>query len=38
LSATVLSTVVVLGEVVTPVQATGVIIMLVALIAFQVWR
>jgi hypothetical protein len=37
LSATVLSTVV-LGEVVTPVQATGVIIMLVALIAFQVWR
>ena len=37
LSATVLSTVV-LGEVITPVQATGVIIMLVALIAFQVWR
>jgi drug/metabolite transporter (DMT)-like permease len=37
LSATALSTVV-LGDVITPVQATGMVIMLVALIAFQIWR
>jgi drug/metabolite transporter (DMT)-like permease len=37
LTATILSAVV-LAEVITPVQAIGVIIMLAALIAFQIWR
>jgi len=37
LSATVLSASV-LGDVITPVQAIGIIIMLVALVAFQIWR
>ena len=37
LSATVLSTAV-LGDIITPVQAIGIAIMLSALIAFQVWR
>jgi drug/metabolite transporter (DMT)-like permease len=37
LSATLLSTVV-LGDIITPVQALGIAMMLSALIAFQVWR
>jgi drug/metabolite transporter (DMT)-like permease len=37
LTATILSGAV-LGQVITPIQALGVIIMLTGLIAFQVWR
>ena len=37
LTATILSGLV-LGQVITPIQALGVIIMLAGLIAFQVWR
>jgi drug/metabolite transporter (DMT)-like permease len=37
LTATILSGLV-LGEVITPVQAVGVAIMLAGLIAFQTWR